>query len=167
MKPVLALSAAAAFLATLAPSRADAQQYVIGADASVSTGAEGGGPFFDIYRARTRLRLGADIHVDEFPDDLFELGLLAEIEPKSSIGADVRYARPFGPHFVLDAGALGIAVPRSLVGVCGGLTYRMPLSKAAQVTLGPEGDFYFVGTDLPGGTIVWEIRFVGGVRVQL
>lgn len=167
MKRGTALCAAAALFAYLCPSRAAAQQYVIGADASISTGAEAGGPFFDVYRARTRLRLGADVHVDEFPDDVFELGLLAELEPKSSVGADVRYARPFGEHFVLDAGALGIVAPRSLVGVCGGVTYRMPLSKGLQLTLGPETDFYFVGSDLPGGTVIWEVRLVGGVRVQL
>jgi hypothetical protein len=158
---------AAALLGALAvapPARA--QQYLIGADASLSSGVEGGGAE-GFYRARTRLRLGADLRVDEFPDDILEASLLAEIEPRSGIGADVRYARMAGDHIVFDAGVLAIVAPASLYGVSGGVTYRLPLSKRVQITFGPEADFFFLGTDLPNATIIWQVRVNGGVRVEL
>jgi hypothetical protein len=143
-----------------------AQQYLIGAGASLSSGLEGGckvGP----WRARTRLRLGGDLRVDESPEDIFGFGLLAEIEPHSAFGADVRYERAVGERFRLDAGVLGILAPSSLYGVSGGLVYRLPISKKAQVELGPEGDVFFLGSDLPDGVVVWQFRLQGGLRVDL
>ncbi|MGD0677158.1 MAG: hypothetical protein ABSC94_17215 [Polyangiaceae bacterium] len=163
MKRLLALGLTAAVLA--ATPRSYAQEYLLGASASISSGAEGGS--VGLYRARTRLRLGTDLRVDEFPDDILEIGLLAELEPRSAFGADVRYAHAAGKHFVVDVGALGILAPLSLYGVCASLTYRIPMSKTVQITLGPEGDFYFLGTDLPDGTVIWEMRFQGGLRVEL
>jgi hypothetical protein len=111
--------------------------------------------------------LGADIRLDESPKDIFEAGLLAELFPRSGFGADLRYARAASERFVLDAGILGIFAPASLYGVCAGLTYRIPLSKKTQITLGPEGDFFFLGSDLPDGGVLWQVRFQGGVRVDL
>ena len=70
-------------------------------------------------------------------------------------------------HFVLDAGLLGILAPSSLYGVCAGLTYRLPVSKKSQIELGPEGDFYFLGSDLPDGVVIWQFRLQGGFRVDL
>jgi hypothetical protein len=164
MKRLLAVVAALAGLLA-SPRTADAQQYLVAADASVSSGVEGGaaGPFV----TRTRLRLGADVRVDEFPEDILEVGLLAEVQPKAAFGADVRYARAAGEHFVFDAGAMAILAPDTLYGVCAGVTYRLPLSKHVQITLGPEGDFFFLGTDLPRGTVLWQVRLSGGVRVEL
>jgi hypothetical protein len=160
--------AAAMALACLAPARgASAQQYLIGADAGLSSGLEGGGNPSQLRLTRTRLRLGADLRIDESPDDILEFGLLAEVEPKSGFGADVRYARMAGDRFVFDAGLLGILAPGSLFGVCVGLTYRLPLSKRSQITLGPEADFYLLGSDLPDKTVIWQMRFQGGLRVDL
>jgi hypothetical protein len=162
-----ALKRCAAFaLAVAWAAPASAQQYLIGADAQVSSGIEGGGAP-GLFRTRTRLRLGADLRVDEFPDDILELGLLAEVEPRSGFGADVRYARAAGDHVVFDVGVLGILAPASLYGVEAGVTYRLPLSKRVQITLGPEGDFYMLGSDLPDRTVIWQLRFDGGVRVEL
>jgi hypothetical protein len=163
-------NAAAALLglALLVSARdAAAQQYLIGGDVGVSSGLEGGGNPSMMQLARTRLRLGADLRIDESPDDILEFGMLAEIAPKSGFGADLRYARMAGDRFVVDAGILAILAPSSLYGVCAGLTYRLPLSQRAQITLGPEADFYFLGSDLPDGTVVWELRFQGGLRVDL
>jgi hypothetical protein len=161
----VALAAAALACSLGAPTSARAQQYLIGGTAAVSSGIEGGsvGP----YRTRTRLRLGGDVRIDEFPDDIFEVGLDAEIEPKSSVGADLRYARAASDRIFFDAGIIGILAPSSLYGVVGGVTYRLPLGKKAQITLGPEADFYFLGSDLPDGTVIWELRFQGGFRVDL
>jgi hypothetical protein len=146
---------------------ASAQQYLIGAAAGVSSGIEGGGAQGGFARARTRLRLGGDLRIDESPDDIFEFAALAEIEPHSSFGATVGYARAAGQHFVVDAAVLGLFAPASLYGVSAGLVYRLPISKRTAVTVGPEGDFYFLGTDLPDGTVLWEARLQGGLRVDL
>ena len=157
-------AALAAAVAWAAP--ASAQEYLIGADAAVSSGIEGGGAP-GLFRTRTRLRLGADLRVDEFPEDIIEIGLLAEIEPHAGFGADIRYARAAGEHLIFDVGALGIVAPASLYGLCAGVTYRMPLSKKVQITFGPEGDFYVLGSDLPDRTVIWQFRIQGGVRVEL
>jgi hypothetical protein len=148
------------------PSPAHAQQYLIGATGSVSSGLEGGGQEAP-RRTRSRLRLGGDLRIDESPDDIFEFGVLAEIEPQSGFGGDIRYARLVGTHFVVDAGFMGILAPSSLYGVCAGLTYRLPISKTAQVTFGPEADFFFLGTDLPDNVMLWQMRFQAGFRVDL
>jgi hypothetical protein len=148
------------------PGVASAQQYLIGGSGAVSSGVEGGSQGA-LYRTRTRVRLGADLRIDESPDDILEFGLQAEVEPRSGFGADLRYARAASDRFILDAGILGILAPASLYGVCAGLTYRLPLSKRSQITLGPEADFYFLGSDLPDGTVIWQMRFQGGLRVDL
>jgi hypothetical protein len=147
----------------LAPARA--QQYLWGGAAQISTGLEGGGSLGP-RPARTRLRLGADVRIDESPEDILEVGLLAEILPKSGFGADVRYARAAGERFVLDVGVLGILAPASLYGVCAGLQYRLPITKRSQVTFGPEGDFFFLGSDLPDGIVLWQLRVQGGFRAD-
>lgn len=166
LRAAAALVAGCAVLGA-AGGEARAQQFLIGGDASATSGIEGGGALGNLYRTRTRLRIGADLRIDESPDDIFEFAALAEIEPKSGFGADVRYARMAGEHFVVDVGLLGILAPSSLYGACAGLTYRMPLSKKVQLTIGPEGDFYFLGADLPDGTVIWQVRLGGGLRVDL
>jgi hypothetical protein len=158
----LAMACASSFTA----GEAKAQQYLYGASAGASSGIEGGGDGI-LRMTRTRLRLGVDARIDEDPDDILEVGLLAEILPKSGFGADVRYARMAGPHFVVDIGLTSILAPGSIYGACAGLTYRLPISKTTQVTLGPEGDFYFLGSDLPDGVVIWQLRLQGGLRVDL
>lgn len=147
---------------------ARAQQYLAGGDVAISSGIEGGGAQPGaLFRTRTRLRLGGDLRIDESPDDILEFGALAEIEPRSSFGADVRYARAAGAHFLVDAGLLGIFAPSSLYGACASLSYHLPVFKRMQITAGPEADFFFLGSDLPDGTIIWQVRLQGGLRVDL
>jgi hypothetical protein len=146
---------------------ADAQQYLVGASASASSGVEGGGAQNALSRTRTRLRLGGDLRIDESPDDILEFAALAEIEPRSGFGADVRYARAAGERFVVDVGLLAIVAPASLYGACASLKYRLPISKRTQITVGPEADFFFLGSDLPDGTVLWQVRLEGGIRVDL
>jgi hypothetical protein len=146
---------------------ARAQQYLIGGSATASSGIEGGGASGGMYRTRTRLRFGGDLRIDESPDDIFEFGAIAEVEPRSGFGADLRYARAAGDRFVIDAGLLGIVAPASLYGACAGLMYRLPISKRSQILVGPEADFFFLGSDLPDGTVIWQVRLVGGLRVDL
>jgi len=159
----LALSVASVAFA----ADASAQQYLIGASLGLSSGVEGGGAAGGLFRTRTRLRLGGDLRIDESPDDIFEFAAIAEVEPKAGFGADVRYARAAGEHFVIDAGLMGIVAPSSLYGACAGLDYRLPISKRSQLFFGPEFDIYFLGSDLPDGTVLWELRVQAGLRADL
>lgn len=161
-----ALACLAAAVVATASAPAAAQQYLLGAAPSVSSGAQGG-TVHGTFRARTRLRLGMDARVDEFPEDILEVGLLGELEPRAGFGADVRYARAAGKSFLFDAGALGIVVPESLYGVCASFAFRLPISRKVEVRLGPEADFFFLGSDLPDKTVIWELRLQGGVHVDL
>ena len=160
------LALACVLLLLALPREARAQQYLLGATGGVSSGMEGGGQE-SMRRTRTRLRLGGDLRIDESPEDIFEFAMLAEIEPQSGFGGDIRYARMVGEHFVVDAGVMGILVPSSLYGVCAGLTYRLSITKSSQVTFGPEADFFFLGTDLPDNVMLWQMRFQAGFRVDL
>jgi hypothetical protein len=165
-RAVAMLAAAVAWQASAGD--AAAQQYLIGGAAAISSGIEGGGGGQGgFYRTRTRLRLGGDLRIDESPDDILEFAAIAEIEPHSGFGADVRYARAAGTHFVVDVGLLGIVAPASVYGACAGLTYRLPISKRSQITVGPEADFFFLGSDLPDKTVFWQVRLQGGLRVDL
>jgi hypothetical protein len=165
MARLLGWTLAAACACVTNATLANAQQYLIGGSIAASSGIEGGGP--QLARTRTRLRLGADLRIDESPDDILEFAAIAEIEPRSGFGADIRYARTAGDHFVVDAGLLGIVAPASLYGVCASLNYRLPISKRTQITVGPEADFFFLGSDLPDGTVLWQVRLQGGLRVDL
>ncbi len=160
------VGACVALLSLFVAAPAGAQQYLIGGGASLSSGLEGGGSVGPRL-TRTRLRLGGDLRIDESPDDILEFGLLAELQPHSAFGADLRYARAAGDHFRVDLGVMGILAPSSLYGICSSLVYRLPISKKAQIELGPEGDFFFLGTDLPDGVVIWQIRLQGGIRVDL
>lgn len=161
------VSLASATTVMWASPRASAQEYMYGADAGVSSGIEGGGSKGILRMPRTRLRIGVDARINEAPADILEVGLLAEILLRSGFGADVRYAHMAGQRFVLDLGLTSILAPSSLYGACAGLTYRLPVSKTVQITIGPEGDFYFLGADLPDGTVIWQLRLQGGLRVDL
>lgn len=146
---------------------AHAQQYLIGASAEGSSGIEGGGANGGMRLTRTRLRLGGDLRIDESPDDIFEFAAIAEVGARSGFGADARYARAAGSHFLVEAGLMGIVAPESLYGACAAFTFRLPLLKGMQLLLGPEADFFFLGSDLPDGTVLWQARFQGGLRVDL
>jgi hypothetical protein len=116
---------------------------------------------------RTRVRIAVDARVDESPQDVAIVGLDAEVTPTAGIGADLRYGRILGDRVVLSAGILGILAPWSLYGACGVLEYRIPVAKGVQITLAPEADVFFLGTDLPDGTAIWQFRLNGGLRADL
>ena len=164
---ILSLSAALSVVLTSAAPTAVAQKYLLGASASGSSGIEGGGPLGTVAQTRTRVRLGGDVRVDESPEDAVLVGLDAEIAASSGIGADLRYGRILSDRFLVNVGVLGIVAPYSLYGAVGAIEYRIPLSKRVQITLSPEGDFFFLGSDLPDGTIIWQVRFNGGLRADL
>jgi hypothetical protein len=147
---------------------AEAQQYLIGGTAEVASGVSAGGPSGGVMeRARTRLRIGADLRVDEFPKDVFALAAVVALEPHASAGLDVRYLRTVTPRLDLSVGAVGFVFPGSLLGPLAAARYRLPVSKKVELMLGPEVDVFVVGTDLPSNSIVWQCLVQVGVHVDL
>jgi hypothetical protein len=155
-------------LALLAPSKAGAQQYLLGTSGELATGLEGGGGAETaMYLARLRLRLALDLRVDEFPADIYSVGLLLEVEPHSAFGIDARYMRRLGTRFEVNVGGIAFVAPESLIGPSAGLKYRFSLSSATQVTVGPEVNVFVIGSDLPDGTIVWQALIQAGIHADL
>jgi hypothetical protein len=150
------------------PRTASAQQYLVGASGQIASGAVGGGPNAEVLeRARTRLRIAVDFRVDEFPKDILAIGMVAELEPHTSFGVDLRYLRRLSPKVVVNVGAVGFVYPESLIGPAAGLDYRLILTRSFDVTLGPEFNFFIIGTDLPSSTVIWQALFQAGIHVDL
>lgn len=165
-----ACAALAALGATLgAAPEAKAQRYLVGGDVSVASGAEGGGRsgLAGVRRARTRVRIGAELRVDESPEDIFGAGLLAELEPRASVGADVRYARALGKPLLFHIAALGYVAPETLLGAGAGVTYRLALGTRVALTVGGEANFFLLGTDIPDNTVLWQTLVLVGLHVDL
>ena len=157
-----------ALLACLAARPAFAQQYVLGGNASLSSGIAGGGAGkLLLERARTRLTLGVDLRVDEFPKDVFLIAAVAELEPHASFGLDVSYRRRMTPKIDLEVGGVGFIFPESLIGPEFGASYRLPLSRSLDLMLGPEVDIFVIGSDLPSGSVVWNVLLKAGIHVDL
>ena len=155
-------------LLVLAPARAEAQQLVGGGEAALATGlAGGGGGETTIERARTRLRSGAEFWVDEFPKDIFNVSLLAELEPHSSFGMDLRYVRRVGDKLTVNVGAVGFIYPESLLGPTCGARYELGLTKGVRGLIGAEVDVFAIGTDLPPDSVVWQVLLEVGDHVDL
>ncbi len=151
----------------LLPRQARAQQYIFGASGEVADGIEGGGAGSGFGLARVRLRIGVDWRVDEFPQDIFQIGLLTEIIPHTSVGVDGRYARMLGKKWEVNLGGVGILFPASLFGPLAGLRYHLPLSGSSAILLGPELNVFAFGSDLPGGTVIWQALLQAGIHVDL
>jgi hypothetical protein len=160
---------ALAVATTLSLARpAAAQQYLLGGTAELGSGLVGGGSGSAIIeRARTRLRLALDLRVDEFPKDIFAIGMVAEIEPHSSFGIDLRYLRKVSAKVDVNAGAVGFIYPQSLVGPSAGLDYHLKLSEGLDVVIGPELDVFIIGTDLPSNSVLWQALLQAGIHVDL
>jgi hypothetical protein len=151
-----------------APARARAQQYLLGASGEVGVGVQGGGAGnVALSFARPRIRLGFDVRVDEFPKDIYQLGILTEVVPHASFGVDGRYARRLGEKWEVSLGGMGILAPASLFGPLVALQYRLPLSSSSAVVVGPEVDTFVVGSDLPQGTVIWQCLLQLGVHADL
>lgn len=144
--------------------KAAAQQYLVSGSAEVAQGVDIAG---GLRQTRTRLRLGVDLSIDESPKDAVSAALIAEVEPRGSVGADLRYVRFFGERVMLNAGVIGILAPSSLYGATVGMKYRFPLAKSLWLLAGPEANFYFLGTDLPDGTVITQLLLQAGLRVDL
>ena len=144
-----------------------AQQLVLAGTADVASGIEVGTYMsgMGMRRARTTLRVGVDASVDESPENILAVALLVELEPHATVGADIRLMRNVWKGLAVELGATGYLAPYSLFGGTVGAQYRIPLFKNAWFSLGPSLNAYFIGSDLPANTIVWQGLFRGGLRV--
>ncbi len=148
---------------------ASAQEYLVGASADLSSGIQGGGggATSSFHRARSTIRLGADLRVDEFPKDIFFGALVIEMEPRAGVGGDFRYMRMLAPKDFVFVGVEGIIMPQTLFGGSVGYTHRIPLSPKVSITAGPMLQVFFLGGDLPDNTIVWQALLQIGFRADL
>lgn len=162
-----ALGPATALTLLLAAPAAQAQRWVASGLAEASSGIEGGGGRDStMTRAPTRMRLGADLAVDEDPANVFGAAVLLAIEPRTAFGVDARYTRVVGERFAFSAGAAMYFQPGSLFGPLAAAEYRHPLSKMFVFTVGPEADVFVLGSDLPDRTVLWQALFKVGVRAS-
>ena len=164
----VAAAVVALTVTTLASANASAQRYVAAGMVEGATGMEGGGgKEASLVRAPTRLRLGADLHVDEDPDNILGFGAVVDLEPRARFGADIRYIRVVAERFALSAGAIGYITPGTAIGPAATLEYRHPVAKALFLTAGPEVNVFVVGIDIPDKTVIWQALLHLGLRVDL
>lgn len=163
-KTVATLVGSAALL--VAPA-AHAQRWVMSGVTQLSSGIEGGGKATSTERAQTRMRIGADLFVDENPEDIFGAAVLVAVEPRTAFGIDARYTRVVAQKLAFSGGAIAYLQPGSLVGPVAAAEYRMPFGKNFVFTAGPEANVFILGTDLPDRTVVWQALFQLGLRVSL
>jgi len=157
----------AALVLTFAP-KAHAQKWVMNGVAQLSSGVEGGGGrTASMGRAQTRARIGADMFVDESPQDIFGAAVLVAIEPRTAFGLDLRYTRTVGQKLAFSGGGIAYFQPGSLVGPVASAEYRIPTGKSFVFTAGPEVNVFVVGTDLPDRTVIWQGLFLVGMRVSI
>jgi hypothetical protein len=158
------ITCTAVVLLVARPARA--QQYLIGVSGEGSDGVEMG-TSVPLKAARIRARLGVDLRVDEFPDDIFCIGLLTDIVPRTAFGVDARYARMLGKHFEVNIGGIAYLAPSTLFGPSADVKYHLPLSSSADLTLGPEVNVFVLGGDLPDGTVFVQTIFEEGIHASL
>lgn len=147
------------------PSRALAQQYLPAASAQAASGIEGAGSGFQ--RARTRLRVGLELRIDEAPDDAVVGAVLVDVEPRAAFGGELRYLRLVTPSLAIGGGAIGYFAPALLLGPSVGVEVRIPIGKKSYFALGPDAAVFALGSDLPDRTVIWQALFQGGLRVDL
>lgn len=159
--------AAAACIVTSASS-SHAQQYVPSALAQAASGIEGGGGRAgSVGRAPTRLRFGAELHIDEEPENAVAVAGLLDLEPTTAFGMDARYIRAFDQHYAVSVGAIGYFTPGLLVGPSASFEARAKLGRAVWLTGGPEVNVFVLGTNLPDKTVLWQTLLHIGVRIDL
>ena len=148
MRPVASGALALALVLAAPPARA--QRWVTSGVSDVASGVEGGGGrAYATARAGTRIRVGADLAVDESPEDVFGGGVIVSLEPRPSFGVDGRYTRLVRRWFALTGGVSAYLQPGTLVGPLAGFEVRIPLARSFVFALGPEANIYVFGTDLP------------------
>jgi hypothetical protein len=152
-----------------APSAALAQPFPVAATAEFASGVEGGGRGHasGVRRMGTLFRIGGEMLLSEIPGPRVAAGLLLTFEPRTAVGADIRYVHLVGDRFALHVGAVGIFAPSTLFGASAGAELRLPLGRRVSLTAGPALQAFFVGNDLPDGFVIWQGLLHVGVHVNL
>lgn len=158
------LAATTLAVAVLGAAPASAQELLVAGMAVAHSGIESSGQ--GILRARTRLRVGAELRIDESPKDGLAFAAVVDLEPRAAFGGDVRYVRVVTERVAINAGAIGYAAPGTLLGGVAGAEVRVNVGKSAAIVVAPELTVFFLGTDLPNNNIFWQGLLGGGVRVQ-
>lgn len=153
-------------LALAAPC-AFAADPVLGAVGEAGSGIEigGGNGAFQLQRARTQLRAGLELALDDKKLDSIRALVLGEIEPRPAVGFDVEWCHHLSRSLFLQGGVVGLIAPQSMFGVTAGARVQIPLGARARFTIGPQVAGFFFGTDVPDGTVVLHALFVAGVDV--
>jgi hypothetical protein len=167
---VASLSVASGLGALAFAPDAHAQQFQPAAVAELGSGVEGGGSASaaGIRRARTTLRLGGELRLDEAPRESWGLAAVVEIEPHTSFGADFIYAHALGQRFRVHAGAVGFLAPETLFGpTLGAQIYLGRPTAPTRFVVGPVFQAFVAGTDLPSRQVLLQglIRF--GIHADL
>lgn len=155
------------FAASFASRDASAQQWVAAAQGSIASGVDVGGKDPEMRRARSTVKLGAELSVDERPKDLFSGFLLVQVEPKASFGGALRYSRLLASKSRVFLGGEALVAPRTLFGAGGGFAQGFAISEKTQITAGPTFNVFFVGQDIPDDMIFWQALLEVGFRADL
>jgi len=160
----LATASLAASL-TLDAHLARAQEYLPAGSVHLASGIEGSGRGFS--RARTRLRVAAELRTDESPDNAIVVAAIVDLEPRAAFGAEVRYMRSMSERIFVGGGAISYIAPAILIGPCAGAELRWRLFTKSYLAVGPEITAFPIGTDLPDGTVIWQTLLQVGFRADL
>jgi hypothetical protein len=155
----------ALMLATTAPARAADDEPKLGIAAEANGGIEGAvdGPDAGVRRTRTTLLAGPE---GSAWSQLLALLLRVEVEPDASIGAEIRYGYRVIEPLVIQVNAAGVFYPETLVGAGLGLAYRPRLSDLVELGIGPSGQVFFAGSDLPEEVpVIWQAVVAASIHI--
>jgi len=156
-------------LALLFVRSAAAQRLVTGAGFGIGTGLQRSDILEDrlVQRARTRLMAKFDFRNDEDMSQGIGVVALFEVEPKVSLGVEVRYIRWLGKAVSVFAGVPAILAPKTLVGVDVGVDVSIPLGKSGiALFVEPSLAAMPFGSDLPGDHVLLWGLLAAGVHAQ-
>jgi hypothetical protein len=136
---------------------------------AIGSGLEGGGNGHaaGVRRARTSIRIGGVLGLEETPGPSIGAGLLVELEPHSSVGADLRYVHFLDERLSLHIGGVGIFAPSTLFGVTAGAEIRFRVSRRLSILVEPAVRTFFLGDDLAGNTIIWQGLLNAGMVIHI
>jgi hypothetical protein len=152
------------------PASAMAEEIAPGVALAVDAraGLEGGGSGYaaGVRRSRTTLRFGAEAWLFEDADDRLAIGLLAEVEPRLGFGGDFHYQRRLVDWLLVEVGPSAIFAPNVLLGGGLGLSFRPRLDDDIELAVGPLGQLYAGGSDLPD-RVLGQFLINAGMRFGL
>jgi hypothetical protein len=142
-----------------------AQQFMAGAGVGIGSGIERSDASEErpMRIARTRIIVPVDLRVDERPNEGFAVVGLVEVQPRVSVGADLRYLRWFGSNVVGFVGLTGVLAPQTLFGVDAGVDFYLPKRPSGlSLFLEPSLVALPLGGDLPDDhVLLWVLIAVG------